>query len=84
MLDVLVAVGAASSLIDRGYSLRRSTRYNVIFPASRKYHQYLGISSSPQSRLCGGPIVHPPPAALPSLPPVISTVVLRAANQKYQ
>ena len=54
----LLADGAAASLTDRGHSLRQSTRYNVTFPASRKFHPYLGFSSPHKGlRLCGVPVL---------------------------
>ena len=53
---------------DRGHSLRRSTRCNFTFPASRKFQQHLDFSSPHKARFMGSPILPPPPAALPSLP----------------
>ena len=67
--DIFVGFQKPSSSVDRGHSLRRSTRCTFPFPASRKFHQHLGFSSPHKGRSpLRGPQLTPPPAALPSLP----------------
>ena len=63
--------------IDRCHSLRKSTRYIVPFPASRKFHPYLGFSSPPQRpfAFAGSPISLPP-VAVGSLPVAVPGIFL--------
>jgi len=64
--EKIIGLAQFLDFFDRGHSLRQSTRYNVTFPASRKFHPYLGFSSPHKAGFAGAPSL--PPAALPSLP----------------